>query len=99
MRYVTAKDLRVAMEHMRSVDLYGELVLYIEACESGSMFNDILPQNVSAFAVTAADPFHSSYASDCGLRLGWVTMPCLGDLFSVNWMRDVTRPGHMKYGE
>ena len=26
MRYVTAKDLRVAMEHMRSVDLYGELV-------------------------------------------------------------------------
>ncbi|QDZ21110.1 legumain peptidase [Chloropicon primus] len=89
MRYVTAKDLMVALEYMSESKMYDEMVLYIEACESGSMFNGLLPQNMSIWATTAADPFHSSYATACGIPLGDVIMPCLGDLYSVNWMQDV----------
>jgi len=69
--------------------MYGEMILYIEACESGSMFNGLLPKNISVWAATAADPFHSSYASDCGTSFENQALPCLGDLFSVEWMRDV----------
>ena len=65
MRYVTAKDLRVAMEHMRSVDLYGELVLYIEACESGSMFKGILAEDTKVYATTAANEKESSFGTYC----------------------------------
>lgn len=37
-------------------------MLYIEACESGSMFNGLLPDNLKIYATTAATPFESSYA-------------------------------------
>jgi legumain len=38
------------------------MVIYIEACESGSMFSGILPKNVSIYTTTAANPCESSFA-------------------------------------
>lgn len=70
--------------------MYSELVFYLEACESGSMFAS-LPKNTKIFALSAANPDESSWAAYCspddqvgGKSIG----SCLGDLFSVNWMED-----------
>ena len=73
---------------------FAEMVFYLEACESGSMFED-LPSNTSIYAVTAANADESSWGCYCppgdtinGTSLG----TCLGDLFSVDWMEDIDNP-------
>ncbi|GFQ93789.1 legumain [Trichonephila clavata] len=59
------------------------MVIYIEACESGSMFKNILP-NINMYATTATNSEESSYACyfddkrDTYLR----------DSYSVHWMDD-----------
>jgi len=70
--------------------MFGELVFYLEACESGSMFPN-LDASENIYAMTATNDSLSSYATYCGAdskvngkRIG----SCLGDLFSVNWMQD-----------
>jgi len=64
------------------------MVLYIEACESGSMFPD-LEDNWNIYAMTAANGHESSWGYYCppndkvqGKSIG----SCLGDLFSINWL-------------
>ena len=36
--YLYADQLQTAIDTMREKEMYGEMVFYIEACESGSMF-------------------------------------------------------------
>ncbi|XP_023215843.1 legumain-like isoform X2 [Centruroides sculpturatus] len=62
---------------------YSKMVLYIEACESGSMFID-LPKDINVFATTAANKDESS--SSCYYDEKLYTY--LGDVYSVNWMED-----------
>ena len=38
------------------------MVVYIEACESGSMFENLLPENINVYATTASNAEESSYA-------------------------------------
>ena len=84
------------------------MVLFIEACESGSMFVNLssndsgkyckwwgrsLGRRLSdcnvfgcvVYAVTAANPYESSWACYYDSKL----KTYLGDLFSVNWMENV----------
>ena len=70
--------------------MYDQLIFYIEACESGSMFPE-LADNIGVAAMTASNAELSSWATYCppddivdGVSIG----SCLGDLFSVNWMED-----------
>lgn len=56
----------------------------MEACESGSMFKDILPKNINVFATTAANDQESSYA--CYWDDDRQTY--LGDVYSVRWIED-----------
>ncbi|KAI0229739.1 Legumain [Lamellibrachia satsuma] len=68
---------------------YKQMVFYVEACESGSMFHYLLPQNISGkyifmYATTAASDTESSYA--CYYSKKYRTY--LGDLYSVKWMED-----------
>jgi legumain len=70
------------------------MVVYIEACESGSMFENILENNINIYAVSAANSSESSWATYCspddkvnGIEIN----SCLGDLFSVNWMEDTDK--------
>ena len=70
--------------------LYDELVFYIEACESGSMFPK-LTEDMKVYAATASNATDSSFATYCmpndivkGKELG----TCLGDQFSVAWIED-----------
>ena len=74
-------------------NLYKELVFYLEACESGSMFQK-LPKNWRIYATSAASPSESSWAYYCspddvvnGKHIG----SCLGDHYSINWMEDTDR--------
>jgi len=86
-----ADDLIDALKYMNENKMYSELVFYLEACESGSMFEDKLPEDIKIYATTAANAHESSWGTYCppsskvdGKNLN----TCLGDLYSVNWMED-----------
>lgn len=86
-----ADDLNSALLYMSENKMYEQLVYYLEACESGSMFEGLLPDNLNIYATTAANAMESSYAAYCspddvvnGVHIG----SCLGDQYSVSWMED-----------
>uniref|UniRef100_A0A0D9XPX8 legumain n=1 Tax=Leersia perrieri TaxID=77586 RepID=A0A0D9XPX8_9ORYZ len=91
--YLYADELAQALQKKHDADAYEGLVLYVEACESGSMFDGRLPTNNGVYAMTAANPWEDSWATYC-----WIPPyndTCLGDLFSVAWMEDADlhKPG------
>ena len=89
--YFHADELNEAVEYMHTNKLYKEMVLYVEACESGSIFKNILKTDINAYALTAANSKESSWGTYChpdDLIEGKSIGTCLGDLFSVNWMQD-----------
>ena len=61
-----------------------QMVIYIEACESGSMLQGLLPSNINIYATTASNAEESSYACYYDSK----RQTYLGDLYSVNWMED-----------
>lgn len=89
--YLYAKDLVQALEKKHAAGGYRSLVFYLEACESGSIFEGLLPHNISVYATTAANAEESSWGTYCP---GDDQAPppeydtCLGDLYSVAWMED-----------
>lgn len=67
------------------------MVIYIEACESGSMFENSLKSNINVYATTASNGQESSWGCYCPPqdKVNGVSMrTCLGDLYSVNWMEN-----------
>ena len=85
---------------MNQNKMYKEMTVYVEACESGSMFENILEDNLNIYAVSAANSSESSWASYCGFPNDVVQhipmMTCLGDLFSTNWMEDAEKANMAK---
>ncbi|UJR09213.1 hypothetical protein I4U23_013461 [Adineta vaga] len=79
-----AKDLNTTIAQMHSENKYKEMVIYIEACESGSMLEGLLPDNINIYATTASNAEESSYACYYDAK----RQTYLGDLYSVNWMED-----------
>lgn len=86
-----ADDLNNALKTMKDKGLFGKFLIYIEACESGSIFQGYQIENLGIYATTAADATESSYAYYCddeavvkGTNLG----TCLGDEYSIRWMED-----------
>lgn len=80
-----------AIEYMHENKMYKQMTIYMEACESGSMFKK-LKDDINVYAVSAANAKESSWGTYChphdkveGRSMG----TCLGDLFSVNWMEDL----------
>jgi legumain len=85
-----AKSLNSAIKNMHIQKKYNKMVLYVEACESGSMFDNLLPENINVYATTAANPDESSYAC----YYDETRNTYLGDLYSVNWLEDSDK-GHI----
>jgi len=81
---LTVKQLNDALNQMFKQKKYAKLVLYIEACEAGSMFRNVLSSKINAFATTASDYDESSYACYYDDK----RQTYLGDWYSVNWMED-----------
>jgi glycosylphosphatidylinositol transamidase (GPIT) subunit GPI8 len=85
-----ASELSQTLKTMQQKKMFQELVFYMEACESGSMFPDLTP-NGKILALTASNAQESSWGTYCGADAvvkGKNVGSCLGDLFSVNWMED-----------
>ncbi|KAL1475608.1 hypothetical protein MTO96_037169 [Rhipicephalus appendiculatus] len=72
------------IKSMNKQKKFAKMTIYIEACESGSMFDDLLPDNVNVYATTAANSHESSYACYWDDK----RQAYLGDVYSVNWMED-----------
>ncbi|KAG0554538.1 hypothetical protein KC19_12G098600 [Ceratodon purpureus] len=70
---------------------FKKMVIYLEACESGSIFDGLLPEGLNIYVTTASDPEENSWGTYCP---GMDPPPppefgtCLGDLYSVAWMED-----------
>lgn len=79
-----AQKLMDAITYLHENKRYKKLVFYVEACESGSMFEDLLPKNIDVYATTASNAHESSYA--CYFDKTRKTY--LGDVYSVKWMED-----------
>lgn len=91
--YLYASDLMNAFNIMIEKKMFARLVMYLESCESGSMFTT-LPNNVYIYATTAANSEESSWAYYCpphdyinGVPLN----TCLGDEYSIHWLQDDDR--------
>jgi len=84
-------ELSSALKQMQSKDMFKDLLFYMEACESGSMFPG-LTQEGKIFAVTASNAKESSWGYYCMPNNDTVNGKqmdtCLGDLFSISWMED-----------
>lgn len=66
-------------------------VIYVEACESGSIFEGIMPSDLNIYVTTASNAQENSFGTYCpGMDPSpppeYIT--CLGDLYSVAWMED-----------
>nr|AXQ06495.1 legumain [Vriesea carinata] len=89
--YLYANDLIAVLKQKHSSGTYKSLVFYLEACESGSIFEGLLPKDINVYATTAANALESSWGTYCP---GQFPSPppeydtCLGDLYSVAWMED-----------
>ena len=89
--YLYADQLNETLTYMWEHQMYKQLVFYLEACESGSMFDGILSPDINVYATTAANPNQSSWGTYCypNETVNGVDLyTCLGDLYSVNWMED-----------
>eukprot|EP00929_Paragymnodinium_shiwhaense_P005808 TRINITY_DN1081_c0_g3_i1.p1 TRINITY_DN1081_c0_g3~~TRINITY_DN1081_c0_g3_i1.p1 ORF type:complete len:479 (+),score=128.69 TRINITY_DN1081_c0_g3_i1:58-1437(+) len=93
--FLHANDLMKALDSMKTKNMFKELLFYMEACESGSMF-PTLSTSSNIYAVTAANAKESSWGYYCppldkvkGKSIG----SCLGDLFSIAWMEDTDKSG------
>jgi legumain len=76
------KDLIDTLKYMFDNHKYKQLVFYMEACESGSMFNNVLPNTWKIYAETASNPSKSSYA--CYYDSTYQTY--LADCYSINFL-------------
>jgi len=85
-----------AINQMYNQKMYSHLVFYMEACESGSMFEGLIKPSIGVYVTTASNAVESSWGTYCppddmvnGKEMG----SCLGDLYSVNWMENADSLG------
>ncbi|XP_062202096.1 vacuolar-processing enzyme-like [Phragmites australis] len=89
--YLYGDDLVDVLKKKHAAGTYKSLVFYLEACESGSIFEGLLPNDINVYATTASNAEESSWGTYCP---GENPSPppeydtCLGDLYSVSWMED-----------
>ncbi|KAG6391211.1 hypothetical protein SASPL_148964 [Salvia splendens] len=89
--YIYANDLNDVLKQKHAAGTYKSLVFYLEACESGSIFEGLLPEGLNIYATTAANAVENSWGTYCP---GDSPSPppeydtCLGDLYSIAWMED-----------
>ncbi|XP_059458038.1 vacuolar-processing enzyme-like [Corylus avellana] len=89
--YVYAKDLINVLKKKHAAKTYKSMVIYVEACESGSIFEGLLPKNINIYATTASNAVENSWAAYCpgdhpSVPPEYET--CLGDVYSISWMED-----------
>ncbi|KAI3804352.1 hypothetical protein L1987_25830 [Smallanthus sonchifolius] len=89
--FIFADDFIKVLKKMHASKIYDEMVIYVESCESGSIFEGLLPKSMNIYVTTASNANENSWATYCPdtetqTPPGFDT--CLGDLYSVSWMED-----------
>ncbi|KAK9059238.1 hypothetical protein SSX86_021857 [Deinandra increscens subsp. villosa] len=89
--YIFADDFINVLKTKYAMGTYDEMVIYVEACESGSIFEGLIPDDLNIYVTTASNANESSWGTYCPD----MTPPpppeydtCLGDLYSISWMED-----------
>ncbi|GFP79202.1 vacuolar-processing enzyme [Phtheirospermum japonicum] len=88
---VYADDLINVLKQKHEANAYASMVFYLEACESGSMFEGLLPETMNIYAITAANASEDSFATYCPEDYPFISPAydvCLGDVYSVSWIED-----------
>ncbi|KER23282.1 hypothetical protein T265_08795 [Opisthorchis viverrini] len=80
-----AMELNDTIAYMHSKKMFNKLVLYMDSCNSGSMFHDVLPSNMGIYVTTAANENEDSFAMFC---LDKKIDVCLADEYSYEWLLD-----------
>ncbi|KAJ9147760.1 hypothetical protein P3X46_029883 [Hevea brasiliensis] len=89
--FVYAMDFIEVLKKKQAAGGYKEMIIYVEACESGSIFEGIMPKDLNIYVTTASNAQENSFGTYCP---GMEPPPppefitCLGDLYSVAWMED-----------
>ncbi|MEW5298633.1 MAG: hypothetical protein WDW36_001729 [Sanguina aurantia] len=89
--FLYADQLLATLTRKHQAGGYQELVAYVEACESGSMFEGLLGSGLEVYATTASNAEESSWGTYCpGMEPGPSDAfgTCMGDLYSVAWMEN-----------
>ncbi|WCJ26002.1 Vacuolar-processing enzyme [Euphorbia peplus] len=89
--FLYAMDFIEVLKKKHAANEYREMVIYVEACESGSIFEGVMPKDLNIYVTTASNAQESSFGTYCpGMEPAppaeFIT--CLGDLYSVAWMED-----------
>ncbi|KAK6911184.1 Peptidase C13, legumain [Dillenia turbinata] len=88
---IYAKDFVTVLEEKHKAGTFKSMVVYIEACEAGSIFEGLLPNNINIYATTATDssePSWGYYCRDLNFPFSGEYDVCLGDLYSIAWLED-----------
>ncbi|KAL5213920.1 hypothetical protein ABZP36_003072 [Zizania latifolia] len=89
--YLYAGDFIMVLQKKHASNSYSKMVIYVEACESGSIFEGLMPDDLNIYVTTASNPVENSWGTYCP---GEEPSPppeyitCLGDMYSVSWMED-----------
>ncbi|KAL9255302.1 Vacuolar-processing enzyme-like protein [Drosera capensis] len=79
-----APDLIATLKKKHASGTYKSMVIYVEACEAGSMFDGLLPTGLNIYVTTASNPDESSWATYYDDHY----QTYLGDLYSVSWLEN-----------
>jgi legumain len=66
--YLYAVDFVETLKKKYAAGTYKEMVIYIEACESGSIFEGLLPEGLNIYVTTASNAQESSWGTYCPAR-------------------------------
>ncbi|XP_024996631.1 vacuolar-processing enzyme beta-isozyme-like [Cynara cardunculus var. scolymus] len=89
--FIFADDLIQVLNLKYASRTYSEMVIYVDASESGTMFQGMLPMDWNIYVTTATNMYQNSWATYCpetnppppaGLEV------CIGDLYSISWMEN-----------
>jgi legumain len=95
-----ADELEDLLRSMKIMRKYASMVIYMDSCSSGSMFNHTLSEDLYVYAVTSTNSTELAWASYCdpfdtvnGVKMN----TCLGDLFSNVWIYDTESSADPSY--
>ncbi|KAK7260709.1 hypothetical protein RIF29_26979 [Crotalaria pallida] len=67
---VMANQFVEVLKKKHAANAYKKMVIYVEACEAGSMFEGLLPNDINIYATTASNGTENSYADYCPETFG-----------------------------
>ncbi|CAD5213985.1 unnamed protein product [Bursaphelenchus okinawaensis] len=86
---LTAKQIHVTLNMMIQQRKFNDMVIYIEACFSGSLFNGILKNDSNIYAMTASNERETSYGNTDSIQDITGARVVLGDSFSSNLLNSI----------